>query len=233
VIGEPPVYAVLGYMDPEEGSDYDATTATAIPDADGRFTLDCQALAPGKKAVLRVVYLQANGVASGFLSRTPYRYPYSVAADGSVDVSEAVAALKPRERKETIPSGGGPVAAVETELSQTLKSLAGTEWRLENLCGETVISNAQPSLTFAADGAISGRGGVNRFRGRITVEDKTLKVGPLMSTRMAGPPGAMTQETKYLKALEAATAIEVAGEILRVTCGGHDKPLVFRKAGTP
>ena len=87
VTAEPPVYAVLAYCDPEGGNDYDATTATAIPDAKGRFSLDCQALRAGKSGELRIVYLQANGVASGFLSATPYRYAYAVGGDGAVDVS--------------------------------------------------------------------------------------------------------------------------------------------------
>lgn len=103
VTGDPPVYAVVGYLDPEGGSDYDATTTTAVPDAEGRFTLDCQSLAAGKPGELRVVYLQANGVASGFLSATPYRYAYTVAADGTADISAAIAALNeepPRTRRQ-------------------------------------------------------------------------------------------------------------------------------------
>jgi hypothetical protein len=96
----PPVYAVIAYMDPMGGNDYDATTTTAVPDKDGNFTLDCQALAPGKTGELRVVYLQANGVASGFLSSTPYRYPYVVAVDGTVDIAPALAALNQAPRRE-------------------------------------------------------------------------------------------------------------------------------------
>ena len=87
VKADPPVYAVLGYMDPNGGGDYDATTTTAIPDAEGRFTLDCQALAPGKSAALRVFYLQAHGATSGWLSSTPYQYPYKVDASGQADIS--------------------------------------------------------------------------------------------------------------------------------------------------
>ena len=86
VAGDPPVYGVVAYMDPEGGNDYDATSTSAVPDKDGRFRLSCHALKPGSPGVLRVVYLQANGVASGFLSATPYRYPYKVGKDGKVDV---------------------------------------------------------------------------------------------------------------------------------------------------
>ena len=79
-------------------------TRTAIP-------LDCQALAPGKSAELRVVYLQANGVASGFLSATPYKYPYTVAADGTADISAAIAALKPVAPDEPAKRDKDPAAA--------------------------------------------------------------------------------------------------------------------------
>lgn len=87
VTGEPPVYGVLAYMDPDGGGDYDATTATAVPDKEGNFSLHCHAFKPGKSAELRIVLLQANGVASGFLSATPYRFPYTVDKEGNADIT--------------------------------------------------------------------------------------------------------------------------------------------------
>jgi hypothetical protein len=93
VTADPPVYGVVAYMDPDGGGDYNATTATAVPDKEGRFELDCQALAPDKPAQLRVVFLQANGVASGFLSNTPYRYAYRVDKEGRADIRAAAMRL--------------------------------------------------------------------------------------------------------------------------------------------
>lgn len=110
VTAVPPVYGVLGYMDPEGGSDYDATTTTAVPAADGRFTLDCQALKAGKAGEFRLVFLQANGVASGFLSETPFRYPYTVAADGAVDVSTMTTLLRLKPLTDAILKDDLPVA---------------------------------------------------------------------------------------------------------------------------
>ncbi len=83
---DPPVYGVIAYLDPEGGGDYDATTATAVPDKDGRFVLDCQALKPGRKGELRLVFLQANGAASAYVGGSPFHYPYKVGKDGKVDV---------------------------------------------------------------------------------------------------------------------------------------------------
>ena len=88
VTANPPVYGVIGYMDPNGGQDYDATTTTAIPDKEGRFTLNCDALVKGKSGTLRVVTLQANGAASSAAAGagTSPQYPYNVAADGTVDL---------------------------------------------------------------------------------------------------------------------------------------------------
>lgn len=87
VSGDPPVYAVVAYFDPDGGSDYNATTATAVPSADGRFTLSSDALVSGKAGQLRLFPLHANGSAGGQMSRTKYRYSYSVANDGTPDLS--------------------------------------------------------------------------------------------------------------------------------------------------
>ena len=88
-----PVYAVLGYMDPAGGGDYDATTTTAIPDAEGNFTLDCQALKAGKSGELRVVPLQANGAVAGWLGDSPIKFSYQVSPTGEADISSAVAKM--------------------------------------------------------------------------------------------------------------------------------------------
>jgi len=95
VTADPPAYAVLGYMDPEGGGDYDATTCTAIPDAQGNFSLEANALTADKGGVFRVVVVQANGAASSFAgASTPFTYPYLVAKDGTVDLAASQAVLQ-------------------------------------------------------------------------------------------------------------------------------------------
>jgi hypothetical protein len=95
VKADPPAYAVLGYMDPDGGGDYDATTCTAIPDAEGKFVLDANALAPGKSGVFRVVVVQANGAANSFAGASSrITFPYLVENDGSVDLSASQARLQ-------------------------------------------------------------------------------------------------------------------------------------------
>jgi hypothetical protein len=114
VVADPPAYAIIGYTDPEGGSNYDATTATAVPDGDGRFTLDCRALAPGKGAVLHVIAAQANGAMSSFASYGDEpRFPYFVAKDGSVDLTASLAREQLAPLVAAVNANNGDDAAME------------------------------------------------------------------------------------------------------------------------
>ena len=133
-----------------------------------------------------------------------------------------------------IPAEFTPKAAsLETNLLVSVKALVGSEWQLKQLGGETVPADSLASLAFAADGVITGHGGVNRFRGIIIVRDATVKVGPLMATKMAGPPALNALEAKYLQTLGAATRFVAEGDTLRVTIPGEDKSLIFSKKTAP
>lgn len=94
VKADPPAYLAVAYTDPAGGRDYDATTHTTVPDKDGRFSLLCDALEPGKSGVLKIIVAQANGaVSSATTDGTEALYPYLVAADGAVDLSSTQAPL--------------------------------------------------------------------------------------------------------------------------------------------
>ncbi|MFT4548665.1 MAG: hypothetical protein ACI8XO_001213 [Verrucomicrobiales bacterium] len=76
-----PVYGIVAYMDPAGGSDYDATTTTAVPDASGNFTLDCNALRKGKPAQLNLIACMANGATHR------HSFSYQVDGQGKPDLS--------------------------------------------------------------------------------------------------------------------------------------------------
>lgn len=150
VTANPPPYAVLGYMDPEGGGDYDATTCTAIPNAEGNFMLEAGALAAGKAGVFRVVVVQANGAASSFAgASTPFTYPYLVAKDGTVDLAAAEARLlllplsKAAEKKDA--------AAIAAELArvEASKPSAGV-LEAAKVLADPVASSPGPSPAQAA-----------------------------------------------------------------------------------
>lgn len=127
VAADPPAYAVIGYTDPAGGSNYDATTATAVPDAEGRFTLECSALQPGKAAALHIIVAQANGAMSSFSSfGSEPQFPYYVERDGTVDLTAALAKERLAPLAASVASGKADEAAREL---LTLEG-AGTDPRL-------------------------------------------------------------------------------------------------------
>jgi hypothetical protein len=134
-VAEPPVYGIVAYMDPEGGGDYDAPTITAVPDAEGRFSLDCQELKPGATGELRITFLQANGMPSGPLSSTPFRFPYSVAKDGTADIGAArtklllkplIAALDAGKMEEARLAAASPAVPDEPRLREIVARLLGS-----------------------------------------------------------------------------------------------------------
>ncbi|HRA89803.1 MAG TPA: glycosyl hydrolase family 98, partial [Planctomycetaceae bacterium] len=113
VKGDPPVYAVVAYFDPENGGDYDATTATAVPSGDGKFSLSSDALRTGKQGELRLFPLHANGSAAGQMSATKFRYSYMIAADGTPDLT----AIQTRQQLQPILNA---LASGDREKAKTL-----------------------------------------------------------------------------------------------------------------
>ena len=76
-----PIHGFIAYFDPEGGGDYDATTATAVPNANGDFSMHSGPLRPGRSAELRLVACHVNG------STSMERFSYTVDATGSADLS--------------------------------------------------------------------------------------------------------------------------------------------------
>lgn len=74
-------------FDPDDDGDYNSTTASAVPDSTGRFTLPSDALTRGKRGELRLFPLHVNGSAAGQMSQTRFRYSHGVARDGTPDLS--------------------------------------------------------------------------------------------------------------------------------------------------
>ncbi|MBM3965468.1 MAG: alpha/beta fold hydrolase, partial [Planctomycetes bacterium] len=112
VRGDPQVYGIVGYLDPKGGSDYDATTVTAIPDHEGHFILRCDELAKGATSALRVVACQANG---GRINDQVAVIPFEVDASGLVDVSSYRTALRLRAVVQAVKRRDPTVARLELE----------------------------------------------------------------------------------------------------------------------
>lgn len=105
--------------------------------------------------------------------------------------------------------------------------LVGKEWLLEDLQGAGVIDNVQSTLTFGAEGRLSGFGGCNRYSGNYRLTGTQLNIGTLVATRRGCAPALLNQEAKFLTALEKATRIARKGAFLLIETAGADQPLKF------
>jgi heat shock protein HslJ len=97
------------------------------------------------------------------------------------------------------------------------QGIVGT-WSVRGVrISDGVVSNVTDpdrTMTFTADGQVSGQAGVNTFRGSARVDGDRIVIGPLRTTRMAGSPEAMDAEAAFLEALEAVVAVRLEGDDL-------------------
>ena len=112
-----------------------------------------------------------------------------------------------------------PVAAM------TAAPLEGVDWTLHDLGGQPAVGDDParlPSIRFDADsGRASGSGGCNRIAGPYTRDGDSLRIGPLISTRMACADDRLTrQETDFLAALDGTRSYRIEGDTLTLRGDG-------------
>jgi heat shock protein HslJ len=120
-------------------------------------------------------------------------------------------------------SGGG------SSMKDPIQKLAG-EWVLSKLQGQDAAAMLPagarlPSLDFAADGKVSGFGGVNRLASSLDparLAQGKFSIGNMISTKMAGPPEAMNMENRFTSLLGQADGFRFTdgGKGLSLTQGG-------------
>ena len=132
----------------------------------------------------------------------------------------------------TLSTGGNETLIYE---AAPAAELSGSAWTVTgyNNGKEAVVGPAEGSvltLEFGTDGTVAGNSGVNTFRGPFESTDKTVKIGPLSATKMAGEPELMTQEAAYLQALQNATTWSITRGMLDLRDdGGANQITAVRK----
>jgi heat shock protein HslJ len=122
----------------------------------------------------------------------------------------------------------------EEVLVTDLASFIGSEWKLVDLCGEAVPEDSRASLMFLPEERITGSGSVNRFNGTLRLVDGSIEVGPLATTRMAGPPEDMERESAFMAALGSAKSISTIDEDqLIIAVEDKELPLRFKVTTRP
>ncbi|MFQ6395984.1 META domain-containing protein [Nocardia sp. KC 131] len=119
----------------------------------------------------------------------------------------------------TLRGADSTVHLLDKKVAQPDKPLTGTTWIVtETITPDArtrsrVIDEAKPTLTIAADGAISGSGGCNRLTGNATIAgaEVTFRVA---STRMMCAPEVMEVENAVLETLDGKTTATIDADTL-------------------
>lgn len=107
----------------------------------------------------------------------------------------------------------------ETAHTDELETIAGIEWVLRSWKSDEPAPPS-PAVTLKYEnGKFVGRSGCNRYSGSVIAGSApgSIKVGPIVSTRMACPQPAMSIEDRFLKQLQAVTRFELSPDRLSLT----------------
>ncbi len=118
-------------------------------------------------------------------------------------------------QKRPVPGGG----------QRSPTELENTYWKLVRLGDKrvSVVENRpEPHLRLVAqERKVQGSAGCNTFGGQYQLEGENLRLGPVVTTRMACSQG-MEQEQEFYQALEATAKWKVAGEHLELYGSGGE-----------
>ena len=113
------------------------------------------------------------------------------------------------------------VFSVALATAVSAQSLPKGEWRLTsyNFIDKVAypIDKMNITLNVREDGRLGGKSGCNVYGGGYTVEDNKLKVGALISTKMACEDSPMSFEGRFLEVLGAADTFSLENGELTIT----------------
>ncbi len=102
---------------------------------------------------------------------------------------------------------------------QTLTGCGGTtaealrgSWTVTAINGKAPIATAEPTLEFADEGKLSGKGSCNRFVTGVTLTGESLSISQAATTMMACPQPIMEQEALFLAVLTGTTRCTIAAD---------------------
>ena len=113
------------------------------------------------------------------------------------------------------------------------KKLKNTSWKLLNMDGKDVsklISESEEGITISfSENRINGNSGINNYFGDYEIVNNNIKVGPLGSTRMAGPENLMKVEREFLELLGNSKKVKLSDQKTLILTTDKGKTLIFEK----
>ena len=196
------------------------------------------AQAPAGPRPVNAVFEAKN--VSGFSGVNSYSGPYTANADGSIRIGplastmmaggpeamqlesgylkalQSAATYLAADGRLTRYSAEGVPIVVYKANEAAQAGLPGTKWSATNYNNgkQAVVGlEASSSITadFGKDGKLSGNASVNQYSASYEATESGIRIGPTVSTKMAGPANLMAQEAAYLAALEKAVTWKISG----------------------
>ena len=97
------------------------------------------------------------------------------------------------------------------------RPLEDTSWAVTSIAGAPTLPEARPTLTFAADGTVSGSSGCNQYSGAYRRDGGAISFGGISSTLMGCDGERGRQETAFLAALNGATTWRIGPDGLVIS----------------
>jgi heat shock protein HslJ len=123
-----------------------------------------------------------------------------------------------------VTAGGTSITLTDREVFNPDRPLEGTRWTVDTLytgrdaSGSAASVPAEPEAFLEFDGTtVTGSGGCNSLNGPATVGEGTIAFGPIATTRMACPEGAMDLEAHVLAVLDGEVTYTIDGDVLTLT----------------
>ena len=133
---------------------------------------------------------------------------------------------KDRDRSGTSGSTDGSMRQPPPDTSQPV-SVTGTDWVLTRVGDEAALPDrpykARPwfHLDPGDKRRVTGNTSVNLLSGSYELSGGALQFGPMITTRRAGDPALMRQETGFLNVLEKTATAELNGRSLTLRDAGR------------
>lgn len=118
---------------------------------------------------------------------------------------------------------------VDFSADSGISALFGDAWIVEDLNGGGIIDSSNVTISFNAEGQISGSGGCNYYSGNYAVSEKAINmVGGMVLTQKACAPALMEQDQKLLTLLQSAKNYSVNDGLLTIV-GKNGRTLTARR----
>ena len=92
----------------------------------------------------------------------------------------------------------------------------GSQWRLVSGLPDKLPAQVTISLQFGADGSISGNGGCNLYRSRMSIEGGQLMLSPIVASKRGCQGAAGQLESQFFAAMAKVSGLSADAESLRL-----------------